>query len=920
MTAREIRSKFLAFFEERFHRSVPSSSLVPEHDTTLLFANAGMNQFKDLFLGREKRDYARACSSQKCVRAGGKHNDLENIGRTRRHHTFFEMLGNFSFGPSSASGKRVPDMRRGYFKREIVCWAWELLTREFGLPADRLWVTVFREDDEAAEFWHKDVGVPADRIHRGDEKDNFWAMGETGPCGPCSEIHYDLGPAGSDLGHKDCNFLCPEDCGRYMEVWNLVFMQFNRGEDGKMKPLPSPSIDTGLGLERVAAVLQEKISNFDTDLFRPLIEEAADLAGVEYGAEEEKDVSLRIVADHARAAAFLIPDGVLPLNEGRGYVLRKILRRAIRHGRMLGLEDPFLYKLAGSVSYQMKEAYPELVEAEECMAGVVKGEEQRFSQTLLVALEKLDQAVRVLPKRYANLKLKELPDGTASIGNSSETPILAGDVAFKLYDTFGLPLDLLQDEGSFRGFGVDVEGFEKEMVAQRTRARSSWKGKAAGDAPVFWQELQSRIGETKFLGFIGTEADQCKPVALIPRQGEQSDTLESGVEAEIVLDRTPFYAEAGGQVGDQGVLVEAEFGQVVADVLDTYAPVRGFTVHKIRTRATVRKGALLTVRVNGERRDHIRRNHTATHLMHAALRRTLGTHVKQKGSLVAPDRLRFDLSHYKRVEEEELREIEDLVNRRIRSNEAVGTEEMDRDRALQSGAMALFGEKYADKVRVVSVGDFSKELCGGTHVARTGDIGLFKITSESSISAGIRRVEALTGQGVLQYLWQTSATLLRASDALGVKPDGILPALERLTESEKKLRKELEATKTKNIGAQSGDLIRGARTVKGVRVVSARVPDADRAAMRRLVDGLRTKLPSGVIVLGATGEGKVNLVTAVSRDLTDRLDAGKIARKVADIVDGKGGGRKDLAEAGGRLPEKLDESIDAVYGIVERML
>ncbi len=725
MTSREIRSKFLAFFEERSHRSVPSSSLVPENDPTLLFTNAGMNQFKDVFLGREKRDYARACSSQKCVRAGGKHNDLENIGRTRRHHTFFEMLGNFSFGPSSVSGKTVPDLRRGYFKREIVCWAWELLTRDFGLPADRLWVTVFREDDEAAEYWRKDVGVAADRIHRGDEKDNFWAMGETGPCGPCSEIHYDLGPAGSDLGHKDCNFLCPEDCGRYVEVWNLVFMQFNRSEDGKMEPLPSPSIDTGMGLERVAAILQGKISNFDTDLFRPLIEEAAELAEVEYGAEAEKDVSLRIVADHARAAAFLIPDGVLPSNEGRGYVLRKILRRAIRHGRMLGLEDPFLYKLAGSVSYQMKEAYPELGEAEERMAGVVKGEEQRFSQTLLVALEKLDEAVRALPKRYAGLKLKELPDGTASIWNSSETPILAGDVAFKLYDTFGLPLDLLQDEGSFRGFGVDVEGFNKEMAGQRTRARASWKGKAAGDEPVFWQELQGKVGETKFLGYKVTEAEQCKPLALIPRRGEQSETLDSDVEAEIVLHRTPFYAEAGGQVGDQGVLVEAESGQVVADVLDTYAPVQGFTVHKIRTRATVRKGALLTARVNGERRDHIRRNHTATHLMHAALRGTLGTHVKQKGSLVAPDRLRFDFSHYKRMEDEEVREIEDLVNRRIRSNEAVGTEETDRDSAVQSGAMALFGEKYPDKVRVVSVGDFSKELCGGTHVERTGDIGLF---------------------------------------------------------------------------------------------------------------------------------------------------------------------------------------------------
>ena len=924
MKSDEIRAKFLKFFEDRGHRVVPSSPLIPQNDPTLLFANAGMNQFKDVFLGREKMDYTRACSSQKCVRAGGKHNDLEQVGRTRRHHTFFEMLGNFSFGPLSATEPDAPESRRGYFKREIVVWAWELMTRDFGLPSDRLWVTVFRGDDEAADFWRKDVGVPAARILRCNEKDNFWAMGETGPCGPCSELHYDLGPEGSDLGHKQCEFPCPEDCGRYTEIWNLVFMQFNRLEGGRLEPLPSPSVDTGLGLERTAAVLQGKISNFDTDLFAPLIEEAADMAGLAYGSEQEKDVSLRILADHARAAAFLITDGVLPSNEGRGYVLRKILRRAIRHGRMIGLADPFLYKLSSSVSYRMKGAYPELGEAEQRMAGIVQGEELRFSHTLSVALQKLDEEVKRLAGRGEGFELVEMLDGSPAIktkpGHEARGPILPGAVAFKLYDTFGLPLDLLQDEGGMRGFGLDLEGFERELTTQRERARASWKGRAGPEVPAFWQEVRQTCGPTKFLGYEKTEEAGCAPAAVFPKPGVRGDTLPAGCEGEILLDRTPFYAESGGQVGDTGALLEPDTQHLVAEVTGTYAPLPGIVVHRVRAHARISKKDRLVARVDSERRDHTRRNHTATHLLHAALRKTLGTHVKQAGSLVAPERLRFDFSHYKRLEEEDLRDIEDIVNRNILSNEPVETNLMDLESAVGSGAMALFGEKYGEEVRVVSIGEVSKELCGGTHVRRTGDIGLFKVVSESSVSAGVRRIEALTGEGVLGHLRHREDTLDRMAVALRAKPEDLVSAVERLRESEKRLRKELDSAKTRSFSAQSGDLVRNARTIKGVAVVSARVGEADRAAMRRLVDQMRPALPSGVMVLGSAVDEKVVLVAAVSRDLSDRLDAGKIAKQVATIVEGRGGGRKDLAEAGGKRPEKLDESIEAVYGIVEGML
>jgi alanyl-tRNA synthetase len=916
---------------------LPSSSLVPAHDPTLLFSNAGMNQFKDVFLGREKRDYSRAATSQKCVRAGGKHNDLEQVGRTTRHHTFFEMLGNFSFGD--------------YFKKEAIPWAWELVTKDYAIPAEKLYVTVFREDDDAEEIWAKDVGVPRDRIFRMDEHDNFWAMGDTGPCGPCSEIHYDLGPAASMLGHPDCPFPCPQDCGRYVELWNLVFMQFNRDEEGNMTSLPRPSIDTGAGLERLAAVLQGKISNFDTDLFRPLIEEAAGLANVEYGANHDADVSLRIIADHARAATFLISDGVLPSNEGRGYVLRLIMRRALYHGQTLGLNEPFLYKMAGHVVQMMKDAYPELLETERHVAKAIKIEEERYAHSTKIGLEKLRERKVVvnLPHIKAGSGMRELTfekweewfsqhsrdvsrllstlsgpmqlvltDESRKSAPSPETAWIPGDELFQLHDTFGLRPEFVEDIVKNYGLTVDRAGYEAEMQKQRERARASWKATAKKTALPAYQELAERL-KTEFDGYDQTTSRVCRIVALIQRAQSVAEA-RPGTEVEIVLDHTPFYAEAGGQVGDSGRLVDPASFIDLAHITDTHSPVSGLIVHKAIAHQTLHVGDWLTAVVDAERRDAIRRNHTATHLLHAALRRTLGTHVKQAGSLVAADRLRFDFTHYAALDEQDLLDIEDLVNEHILKNEVVATEEKDLDSAVAGGAMALFGEKYADKVRVLSIDDFSKELCGGTHVGRTGDIGLFKIISEGSVAAGTRRIEAVTGEGVLKYLRQASETLALLADSLHAKPEELLQAVEKLSDSEKKLRKELEAQQMKRATSQASDLVKEAREVKGVRVVAARVEVTDRSAMRQMVDDLRAKLQSGVIVLGSVSDGKVSLVAAVTKDLTNKLDAGKIVKQAAAYVEGSGGGRKDLAEAGGKNPAKLDESLQAVPAIIEAML
>ena len=894
MKSNEIRSRFLRFFEERGHRALPSSSLVLANDPTLLFANAGMNQFKDVFLGREKRDYSRATTSQKCVRAGGKHNDLEQVGRTTRHHTFFEMLGNFSFGD--------------YFKKEAIPWSWELVTKGYGIPIEKLYVTVFREDDEAEEIWAKDVGVARGRIFRMDEHDNFWAMGDTGPCGPCSEIHYDLGPAASSLGHTDCSFPCPQDCGRYVELWNLVFMQFNRDEQGVMTPLPRPSIDTGMGLERLASVLQGKLSNFDTDLFRPLIDEAATLANVEYGSNHDTDVSLRIIADHARATTFLISDGVLPSNEGRGYVLRLIMRRALYHGQTLGLNEPFLFKMSGHVVQMMKDAYPELVETERHVAKAIKLEEERYAHTTRLGLERVNALLE---------------------GSNSGGGVLSGVDLFKLHDTFGLRPEFVEDIVRSRGGSVDRAGYEAEMQKQRERARASWKAVEKRVASPLFLKL-AETAKTVFDGYAQTTSTNCRVLALITSRGgsrtaptEPAASVESvgpGEQVEIVLDHSPFYAEAGGQVGDVGKFLAPGSGREVAHVTDTYHPVSGMIVHKAEARHTLHVGDIVTAQVDVERRDATRRNHTATHLLHAALRRTLGTHVKQAGSLVAPDRLRFDFTHYAALDEQDLLDIEDLVNEEILKNEEVVTKVMDLDEAVNTGAMALFGEKYADQVRVLTIDDFSKELCGGTHVRRTGDIGLFKIVSEGSVAAGTRRIEAVTGEGVLKQLRQASETLALLAASLRAKPDELLPAIEKLTESEKKLRKELEAQQMKRAASQAGDLAKEAQEVKGVRVVAARVEVTDRAAMRQMVDDLRGKLQSGVIVLGSVADGKVSLIAAVTKDLTNKLDAGKIVKQAAVFVEGSGGGRKDLAEAGGKNPAKLDESIRIVPSIIESML
>ena len=906
------------FFASRGHRVVPSSSLVPANDPTLLFANAGMNQFKDVFLGRERRDYVRACSSQKCVRAGGKHNDLEQVGRTTRHHTFFEMLGNFSFGD--------------YFKKEAIPWAWELITKDFAIPRDQLYVTVFREDDEAEGIWAQDVGVPRDRIFRLDEHDNFWQMGDTGPCGPCSEIHYDLGPAASDQGHTDCKFPC--DCGRYVELWNLVFMQFNRDEQGVMTPLPRPSIDTGAGLERLAAVLQGKLSNFETDLFRPLIDEAAELANVEYGANHDTDVSLRIIADHARASTFLISDGVLPSNEGRGYVLRLIMRRALYHGQTLGLNEPFLYKISSRVVDIMKDAYPELVQTAPHVAKAIKIEEERYERTTRRGLEELEATSTVTISTGASLPFRDrkaqrqeqaqnLPQQyrgniVLPVGRLVEIWRLPGSELFRLHDTFGLRPDFVDDIVRIHGGTVDREGYEAEMQKQRERARASWKGaekKAA--TPVFLKLAED--GKTDFDGYAQTTSADCRIMALV-QKGEPVAEVKPGDEVEIVLDHTPFYAEAGGQVGDTGHFLAPATDHEVAHVLNTYYPVSGLIVHKAVAREGLRMGDLITAVVDTERRDATRRNHTATHLLHAALRKTLGTHVKQAGSLVAPDRLRFDFTHYTGLGEQDLLDIEDLVNQHVLKNEEVATTVMDLDTAVNTGAMALFGEKYADQVRVLTIDDFSKELCGGTHVRRTGDIGLFKIVSEGSVAAGTRRIEALTGTGVLEHLRWQSQSLAQASEALRAKPDELMEAIAKLTESEKKLRKELEAQQMKRAASAAGDLVQQAREIKGVRVVAARVEVTDRSAMRQMVDDLRVKLQSGVIVLGSVADGKVSLIAAVTKDLTAKLDAGKIVKQAATYVEGSGGGRKDLAEAGGKNPAKLDESLQAVPSIIEQML
>jgi alanyl-tRNA synthetase len=930
-TGSEIREKFLRFFESKGHKRVHSSSLAPANDPTLLFTNAGMNQFKDVFLGVDKRDYNKAATSQKCVRAGGKHNDLENVGFTKRHHTFFEMLGNFSFG--------------SYFKAEAISYAWELVTASewYGVSRDNLYVTIFKgeqgipRDDEAEKHWRA-VGVPKERIFEMGMKDNFWSMGDTGPCGPCSEIHFDMGPAASDEGHPDCMFPC--DCGRYVEIWNLVFMQFDRDNTGTLNPLPRPSIDTGMGLERITSVLQGKISNYDTDLFMPLLAAAAKLTGVdlekELAAEEgsRSAASLRVVADHARAVTFLISDGILPANEGRGYVLRKILRRGIRHGRLLGAGKPFMHEMVKAVRDLMKDAYPELVENAERIAKIVFEEERRFAHTLDAGLARLEADLTALRKEKADsqrLALSRDPLGEQGMSRaelaqhqyqSARELRYRGEDAFKLYDTFGLPFDFIMDTCRDAGISVDVEGFERAMQAQRERARASWKGGSKQTASPVYRDLK----KTEFEGYRNTRSKGSEILALV-KDGQGVKLLNPDEEGEVVLDHTPFYADSGGQVGDIGILYDESHSSIVAEVNGCYMPVQGVRAHKVKARQPILVGMKVDPVVHVDVRESTMRNHTATHLLHAALRETLGEHVKQAGSLVDPGHLRFDFSHFAAVADEELQDIEDLMNKHVLRNTPVDTiENVPIDVAINEyKAMALFGEKYGDRVRVVKIGEFSTELCGGTHTHATGEIGLIKILSEGSVSSGVRRVEAISGEGSLKH-FRLDHKLENLVSSLIPQTKSHSPAealrgeLDKKDAEIKKLQKELEQLRMKSAGSQVASVGEKARDIKGVKVVAQRVDNLDRGQMRTLVDNMRNKLGSGVVVLGSVQDGKVALIVGVTADLTARVQAGKVIKQVAEKVGGSGGGRPDMAEAGGKDPAQLDAALNEAYAVVEGLL
>jgi len=856
-TSAELRASFLDYFATRGHQIVPSSPLVPADDPTLLFTNAGMVQFKDVFLGREKRPYKTAVSSQRCVRAGGKHNDLEHVGYTARHHTFFEMLGNFSFGD--------------YFKLKAIRYAWDYLTGVLALPDERLWVTVYKEDQEAERIWLETVGVSPKRFSRCGEKDNFWSMGETGPCGPCSEIFYDHGPAipGGPPGSPDA------EGDRYVEIWNLVFMQYGRDATGKLAPLPHPSVDTGMGLERLAAVMQGTHNNYDIDLFRTLIDAAAVLTGC----RDRGNKSLRVIADHIRSAAFLITDGITPGNEGRGYVLRRIVRRAARHGYQLGCKESFFYRLVATLVAEMGDAYPELRSAQSQVERVLRLEEERFAETL-------EQGMRILDQAVAGIKGDRIP----------------GETVFKLYDTYGFPTDLTADVARERGLRLDTAGFEREMAQQKDRARAASR---FGAAQCLALELK---GETDFTGY-GQLVGQATVVALY-RGGESPDSLSLGDEGLVVLDITPFYAEAGGQVGDTGELVSKGARVEVLDTRKQSPQVIGHIARVLEGQLHV--GDQVDARVDEERRRAIALNHSATHLLHAALREILGDHVQQKGSLVGPERLRFDFSHFEPVSREQILQIERLVNRHIRENDLVETRIMSLDDAKASGAMALFGEKYADRVRVLRMGGFSTELCGGTHVRALGDIGLFKIVAETGIASGVRRIEAVSGEDALNWVEADEDRLLRVANLVKGGRDDLDDKLAQLLERSKRLEKELGELKAKLASSAGRDLISQAVEIGGVKVLAAKLDGMDIKRLRDTLDHLKNKLGSGVVVLAAESEGKVNLVAGVTNDLTDRMKAGDLIKAVAAKVGGKGGGRPDMAQAGGNEPAGLPDALGLV--------
>ncbi|HEY6446204.1 MAG TPA: alanine--tRNA ligase [Acidobacteriaceae bacterium] len=882
-TGSAIREAFLKFFESKGHRRVHSSSLVPANDPTLLFTNAGMNQFKDVFLGIEKRDYARATTSQKCVRAGGKHNDLENVGFTRRHHTFFEMLGNFSFGD--------------YFKADAIAYAWELVTSAewYGIPKDRLYVTIFKgengvpRDEEAYNLWLRHV--PAERIHEYGMKDNFWQMGDTGPCGPCSEIFYDMGMEAAEEPGVDKPF--GQDEARYVEIWNLVFMQFDRSAQGELALLPKPSIDTGMGLERTAAVLQGVVSNFETDLFTPLIQKAAELCGVK---NDLGNASLRIIADHARASTFLINDGVLPSNEGRGYVLRKILRRGIRHGRLLGQEKPFMRDMVYAVRDEMQDAYPELKESADRVAKVVEAEENQFARVLEIGSARLDEVIR--------------------------SGKLGGREAFHLYETYGLPLDFMVDAARDDQIHFDLEGFEQARAEEQARARASWKGGSPKSAAPVFRDLP----KTDFQGYRQIRTDGAEVLAIV-KDGQGVPAAAPGDAVEIVLDRTSFYADSGGQIGDTGWLYSDDHNSVVAEVSGCTKPVQGIFAHRAIVRQPLGVGDKVDTVVDASYRNATRRNHTATHLLHAALREVLGKHVKQAGSLVEPARLRFDFSHFASIADEELQDIEDLINKETLHNTKVETlEDVPIDVAVNEyHAMALFGEKYGEKVRVVRIGDFSTELCGGTHTGATGEIGVVKLLGENSVSSGVRRVEAVTGLGALNEFrrdYQVAQLAAQIAPSPELSPaDALRQRIAAQEDELKKLRRELDEARMKSAASRVSGAADQAVDVAGIKVLAQRVDALDRGQMRTLIDNLRNKLGSGVVVLGgAQEEGKVALIVGVTKDLTGRVQAGKIVGQIAKLVGGSGGGRPDMAEAGGKDASQLDAALRSAPQVVQSLL
>ncbi|OAH97612.1 alanine--tRNA ligase [Methylomonas methanica] len=857
MTSAELRAAFLEFFRQHGHTVQPSSSLVPGNDPTLLFTNAGMVQFKDVFLGREKLDFTRAATSQRCVRAGGKHNDLENVGYTARHHTFFEMLGNFSFGD--------------YFKRDAIHFAWDFLTKELGIPQEKLWVTVFDEDSEAEAIWLEDVKHDPKRFSRIGAKDNFWSMGDVGPCGPCTEIFYDHGEhvAGGPPGSPD------EDGDRYIEIWNLVFMQYDRDKDGHLTPLPAPSVDTGMGLERISAVMQGVHSNYEIDLFQNLLKVAAQLAGT----DDLANSSLRVIADHIRSCAFMVADGVLPSNEGRGYVLRRIVRRAIRHGYRLGIQDTFFYKLVAPLVAEMGAAYPELAKAQEQVERILKKEEERFAETL-------EQGMKILEACVAKL------DGH----------VIPGDVVFLLYDTYGFPVDLTADFARENNLSVDHAGFEVEMAAQRDRARAS--GSFAAD---YDQDIK-HDSSTEFTGYF--HLDGSVQILGLFKQGQPVDALEAGDEGVVILDQTPFYAESGGQVGDSGRI---ECGEAAFEVHDTQKQGGKLFLHKGKVlRGTLSEGQACEVSVDAEIRKATERNHSATHLLHAALRATLGEHVAQKGSQVNAERLRFDFSHFEPMTPAEIANVERLVNEQIRLNNPVAAEIMAKDDAVKAGAMALFGEKYGDEVRVLKIGDFSTELCGGTHVDRAGDIGLFKIVGETGVAAGVRRLEAVTGQGALEWIEQREKALLSIAGLLKAAPDKAADKVHQLLEKNRGLEKELEKLKAKLASSAGDEMTSQAVDVNGVKVLAVKLDDVDPKALRDLADQLKNKLGSAALVLAAVSGDKVSLIASVSKDAMDKVKAGELVNFVATQVGGKGGGRPDMAQAGGNDPAGLPVALAAV--------